>query len=368
MKILHTADWHLRDSQYGDYSRGEDFFKSASRLIAKAGELFAAGKIDCIVNGGDILDKKRPPSVVIHQLLELHDKLVELGIPMFTITGNHDQDDPSWISLTKKHKDRGIIAIDDTVVEFRGIKIRGLLETSRTKLEAELGILAEPFDVLVWHGAVKESVNFDDGSNVSVYDFMQFTSHLNTSLFLFGDIHKKQYFELNRESGKKILLGYPGSIEMANVSEPPNKSFTIIDTDTLEMEDVSLLTRPFISVNLVDQANLKDAIEFIISQNQPITINLKYYLDERLHLFDELNTVLKSRENTFKDIIRYTNESPKTEDLPVNIVGDITLENIALSRFRGTPVEDMVLALINKNANYEKVIETFVQTNIPGLA
>jgi DNA repair exonuclease SbcCD nuclease subunit len=367
IKILHTADWHLRDTQYGNYERGLEFFAAAKRLVNDAILLHRQGKIDCIINGGDILDKKRPPSIVIHQLMEIHDMLVEAGIPMFTITGNHDQDDPSWISLNKKHNDRGIITIDDTTVDFKGVKIRGVLETSRKKIEEDLAQLTEQIDIIVWHGSMKECAGFDNGNYISLNEFIQYSEHLNTKLFLFGDIHKRQYFEQTRTNGNKIICGYPGSIEMASgVSEPPAKSCTIVDFDTLAMVEVPLITRPFIDADLSDPDVAANIIHQVLTTNEPLLINLKYYLDERFYLFDQFKSALNTREGKYNDIVRYSNEAPSTVVTNTERKsGTITLPELVADRLSGTSLVDVATELCLKTSNFEKVVEKFVQDKIP---
>lgn len=367
MKILHTADWHLRDAQYGDYERGLEFFQAAKRLVNEAITLHKLGQIDCIVNGGDILDKKRPPSVVIHQLMEIHDMLVEANLPMFTITGNHDQDDPSWISLNKKHTDKGIISIDDTTVEFNGLRIHGALETNRKRLQEHLQQVNETVDILVWHGSMKESAGFDNGNYVSLQEFMDFTDHMNTKLFLFGDIHKRQYFEQTRANGTRILCGYPGSIEMASgVSEPPDKTYTIIDTDTLQMEHKPLKIRPFIEADLSSAEAAANIVQTLLTTEEPTLINLKYYLDDRFVLFDQFNIIMKTRDGKYKDIVRYSNEAPSTViTSEVAHTGSVSLAEVTGARFNGSTLLETAMELINKTCNPEKSIEKFVQDRIP---
>ena len=366
MKILHTADWHLRESQYGDYERGLEFFQAAKRLVNTAIDLFRAGKIDCIINGGDILDKKRPPSVVIHQLMEINDLLVEAGLPMFTITGNHDQDSPSWISLNYKHKDRGIIPIDETTIDFRGMKIHGVMATTKNKIETAISQLNEKIDVIVWHGAIKESASFDDGSYISVDDFLEYSDHLGTRMFLFGDIHKPQYYQRQRKDGTYTVTGYPGSIEMANTQELGTKTFTIVDTDNLELEHVPLQSRPFIEIDLKDQDSLSKAIQDLSQQQKSALISITYYLDDRLELFNSLNLVLKTRETNFKDIIRFSNESPSTVEISEEekATGTVTLPGLTMERFKNSNLGSTALELISKTANCEKIVEMFVQERL----
>lgn len=366
MIILHTADWHLRESQYGDFDRGLEFFQAAKRLTSKAIDLFRAGKIDCIVNGGDILDKKRPPSVVIHQLMEINEMLVDAGLPMFTITGNHDQDDPSWISLNYKYKDRGIVPLDNTIVDYKGMKMTGIMATTKNKIELALAQINEKIDIIVWHGAIKESAAFDDGSYISVGDFLDFSEHLGTRLFLLGDIHKTQYYEKKRKDGTNTLTGYPGSIEMANTQESGNKTFTLIDTENLNCELVPLESRPFIEIDLKDAAALDSGIKALTSTGKSALISVTYYLDERLSLFNSLNLVLRTRETTFSDIIRFSNESPSSVVVSEEerSTGNVTLPGITVERFKNTNLTPTALELINKTANHEKIIENFVQERL----
>ncbi len=364
MKLLHTADWHLRESQYGDFGRGLEFFESSKRLIEQAKILKDAGELDFIVNGGDILDKKRPPSIVVKQLLDLHALLVKYEIPMFTITGNHDQDDPSWISLVDVYPDRGIIPIDNKKLEFNGLSIYGALDTSKKGLEANLAMVQGPIDILVWHGAISEVVNFDDGSYLTAADFINLSSHLNTRMFLFGDIHTTRYFT-PIVNDSPVLLGYPGTLEMCSTSESEKKSATIIDTSTLEIKLLPLKSRAFFAIDLLTQVDLDNAVTSLIDLNEPALIKLKYYTDERLELFTKLCAVLTDRATKFKDIVRYTGEDANKSFVEsVDVYGDITLRSIADAEYKDSACADLVFSLLEKTCNAPKVLEAFVHSRI----
>ncbi len=367
MKILHTADWHLRESQYGDFGRGLEFFESAKRLIELAKVLKDSGQIDCIVNGGDILDKKRPPSVVVKQLLDIHALLVKYEIPMFTITGNHDQDDPSWISLVDVYPDKGIIPIDNKKIDFNGISIYGALDTSKKGLEYNLAGVSGPVDVLVWHGAISEVVNFDDGSYLNIQDFLNFSRHLNTKMFLFGDIHTTKYFTPHTDLGPAVI-GYPGTLEMCSTSEAPNKSVTIVDTDNLSLQFLPVSSRPFIEIDLVDESVLGVYETMLRETEQPVLIKLKYYTDERLDLFTRLSLILSERSSKFKDLIRYTGESSTKEFTEaVDTKGEITLRGIAEMQYQDRDILDLVNSLLDKKVNAPKIIEEYVHTRLISL-
>jgi DNA repair exonuclease SbcCD nuclease subunit len=368
MRALHTADWHLRESQYGDKKRGLEFFEAALRLVEVASKLKEQGAIDCIINGGDILDKKRPPSLVMQQLMAIHDQLVYHNIPMFTITGNHDLDDPPWISLLPQFPGKGIISIDGLTLDFKGVKIRGVSALSKKGVQEEIESLNEPIDIVVWHGAIKESMSFTDGTNLSINDFIDYTSHINTKFFLLGDIHKRQYYDMMAPDGRRVICGYPGTLEMASTSENPNKSCTIIDTETYEMTEHQLVSRPYLEIDLKDEESMLAAVINLTNVNTSVLVSLQYYPDDRLDLFNKLNVVLADRSSRFNDIIRYSSEGVETKQEYINIEGNVTLQTIIEADYAQDPLMDMMIELSNKNSNPEKIMESYVNSKLEQIA
>lgn len=96
MKIFHTADWHLGKLVQGVYMT-EDQRYSLEQFI----EAIKANQPDVVIIAGDLYDRAVPPTEAIHLLNETLDTIVlELGVPVLAIAGNHDS--PSRLNFGSK--------------------------------------------------------------------------------------------------------------------------------------------------------------------------------------------------------------------------------------------------------------------------
>ncbi len=86
MKILHSADWHL-----GRVYHGMSLLEDQAHVLAQFVVCVRNRKPDVVVIAGDIYDRAIPPSEAIRLLDETLTRVViELGVPVILIAGNHD--------------------------------------------------------------------------------------------------------------------------------------------------------------------------------------------------------------------------------------------------------------------------------------
>lgn len=86
MKIFHTADWHL-----GKILQGVHLTEDQSAVIANFISQVKTEKPDCIIIAGDLYDRAVPPPEAVQLLNDtLHTLVIELGVPVIAIAGNHD--------------------------------------------------------------------------------------------------------------------------------------------------------------------------------------------------------------------------------------------------------------------------------------
>jgi DNA repair exonuclease SbcCD nuclease subunit len=224
-KILHTADWHLRDSQYANPDRGDDFTKAAYAVIDTA----MGHGVHAICNCGDILNNKRPSSRNIRDLVEIDRRLQAAGIPMYVISGNHDMSRPSWISILDEetrqkgiNKTTGIIDADNKLHTITGTNLtvygapsmgaKGIRETRDTWPAA---------DILLSHELVKEFAAFQtDDDTLSLLEYPDD----RYKAILLGDIHTNSYKTVGT-----TIIGYPGSIELCSGNEATDKTVTLLE-------------------------------------------------------------------------------------------------------------------------------------------
>ncbi|MBF8969443.1 exonuclease SbcCD subunit D [Streptococcus sp. NLN76] len=86
MKFLHTADWHIGRKLHG-YSLLEEQWS----VFHKLKNMALSEKVDAIFLAGDLFDVSTPPVSATKALDQmLYELNVELGLPLFIVSGNHD--------------------------------------------------------------------------------------------------------------------------------------------------------------------------------------------------------------------------------------------------------------------------------------
>lgn len=87
MKILHLSDLHLGKNIYGISLIESGDQQTLVDNIVKAADDYAP---DVIVIAGDIYDRSNPPEAAVELFERLLSRLMDRGIPVFIVNGNHD--------------------------------------------------------------------------------------------------------------------------------------------------------------------------------------------------------------------------------------------------------------------------------------
>lgn len=312
-KLMHIGDSHLRDAQFARRDRSQDFFQALMWCIDYA----ATNDIDAIMHTGDIIDQTRPSSNVIKQLRVINERLKELQLTMFVISGNHDATKPHWIDVIRDREDTGpgIRLIDNQQVELypgklpepkfemgmprTTLKIHGLPFMSKDQL---LEILPEcEADVVMWHGTVEEFIGFPSETAVRM-DELVINMHQRTKLLALGDIHVTEFFE---EAGK--VVGYCGSTEFCNADRDKTDKFAVIHTfagdGELEYqgrENIPIPTREIIAVRVMGEDDMESAIQLIRNSRTENPIVFCKFNIEMKDAVGRLKRVLKSDKAIFR--------------------------------------------------------------------
>jgi exonuclease SbcD len=380
ISFLHTADWHIRDVQYGRRFRGIDYQKSIRQIV----DLAIQNKVDFIINGGDTLHINRPSETMLEFLFEIHQLLKEAGIPMYTVTGNHDASNPSFLQFPARQDKEpgkgGIVCIDNQVVEIGGIRISGFTaipfgpkpnDTGARELDTKNGITLldhvtdrAPVDICVWHGALDEFVPFPMSNSGSMLELPANYARA----WLLGDIHLRDRKRL--ENG--VLVSYPGPPEMCERGEPAIK---YVDHYTLEPDwrerpfpepiELELQTRPVIFLSVADDAQADQALQRIrqsIAENpghSPM-IFARYAREQkpwvnRVHeLIDPKETVFRAAAfgSAYRGPVAGLSEEETLPSLP-QIADEVVPP--------GTPVNQLARKLVLPDMNIRHEIVTWVE-------
>ena len=263
IKFIHTADWHIRDMQYGRAFRGEDFRKAILSVVDIAVEL----EVDFIVNGGDTLHLNRPSETMIGFLCEVHKKLLNAGIPMYTVTGNHDTSSPSfltlpeWVTDTRSNSEKpaGIVCVDHQVVEHCGVRIAGFPAIPFSEMVKGVEEMTRKPDVVLWHGAIEDFVPFPMKDSGLMCDLPLG----GAKAWLLGDIHKRG----RERHSDGSLVSYPGPVEMCERGEQAEKFVDLYRLGAGWRElpfpdpiECPVDVRPAIFLNVADDAQADQAL------------------------------------------------------------------------------------------------------------
>lgn len=284
IKVIHTADWHLRDMQFGKNSRAQDFTDSVFRIV----DITVQNGVDYILCAGDILNSKRPSSRNIADLIRLNQKLLTNNVKLFVITGNHDKCHPSWIKVLQDEMAEtghcAIYDIDFQLVSMKGrdgkeYTIYGVPDMAPDDFREKSADFPEA-DFMMFHALIKDFAAFDAGDKVLKVSDLPSDKY---KAILLGDIHTHKYIDL-----ENCVVGYPGSTELCSRNESVDKFvtlFTLQDNGTLERDSIPLkLNKPIIAE---DVRTTEEANDLLIKINE---------------LKDEHPTILVRKDPTFTDL------------------------------------------------------------------
>ncbi|MGC9514939.1 metallophosphoesterase family protein [Methanocrinis sp.] len=266
MKIVHMADSHLGFSAYGRVDRlgrnqrEEMIYRGFAETVEKIIKLAP----DAVVHAGDVFHHVRPrirPLVVFKQNLE---RLIEAGIPVIIISGNHDAP-KSYAALSPFTLFEGMEGVhiahhylyerfelggcqfhcipfclgpEDYLEEFQKMQ--------KFRMENPSGR-----DVLVMHGLVE-----------ALWDRRLRTvgEHELKESFLKGDL---SYIALGHYHGQAQVARnawYSGSVEYFRFSEAKDdKGILLVDLDSGYVEQIPLMERYMIDPEPVDCVGLSSA-------------------------------------------------------------------------------------------------------------
>lgn len=86
MKFFHTADWHLGKLVQGVYMTEDQAY-----ILEQFIQLVEKEKPDAVIIAGDLYDRAVPPTEAVQLLDDVLQRIVlDLGVPVIAIAGNHD--------------------------------------------------------------------------------------------------------------------------------------------------------------------------------------------------------------------------------------------------------------------------------------
>lgn len=374
--VIHTADIHLRNSQFGRFDRGRDFTAAAEQVVLTAAHRGAHYILAC----GDILNSKRPSSNNIRDLLKLNKKLKAVGIVMYCIPGDHDFCEPSWTELLAEgDEDPYIIDITNRLIELnhkdapqKPVTVFGapapcmhpeaFIQDSRVWPEA---------DILLYHGPFKEFAAYDMGENALKVSDIPFDKY---QAVLLGDLHSCKYIQRKHNKGQ-TLIGYPGPTEYCSGNEKETtKSVTVLAFENGKLlpfdrrrDIVSLSTRRVIRRVITSEQDMVNLLSDLQKEidNKPL-VYVKYR-PEVNNVFNRITQVLDPRVSIIQ-----TQEIPNYQEIDEDgIVSNPGHEALTTAKDllplhvpSSSPVFATCLQLCDPDADVSSVLDAYIDERL----
>jgi DNA repair protein SbcD/Mre11 len=234
MKIVLTADWHIRDSVPA--CRSDDFLAVQRKKLQYFTDMCKTRKVDLILHAGDLFDKARP----------VHSQMLEMMIREYAgqwprtvvIPGNHDMPYHSYERMTETSS-LGVLFNFEILMEGKGVdayedeKVKVFYFPYGFDFDEHSDLSSDYFNIAVWHGMVTNC-----GSQVfDSYDGKTILENLRYDLILTGHNHKK--FIVHGDHDRYLVN--PGGLTRQSIDEENSvPSFFMIDTNTRVLEQFDI--------------------------------------------------------------------------------------------------------------------------------
>jgi DNA repair exonuclease SbcCD nuclease subunit len=302
MKILHTADIHLRE--YGD-----DRWKTLQKLI----EIGKQEKVEIFVISGDLFDKDIDAENLKPRIREIFSGTGFKRIIL--IPGNHDSE--SYKGGMYFGADVSILTNLNEPFQHEDLRIWGLpfepIEGERILSKLRLlasSLTTDKKNILLYHGELLDAFfsrrdfgDEDEGGKRYMPVRLSYFKDLNIQYVLAGHFHSK--FDI-RKLGNERYFVYPGSPISITEAEIGQRGVNIFEVggppkeyllDTPHFEEVSIEFDPFGEKNPVEI--VKERLEKVHPQ-AIIILTIKGYIDgERIGISE--SELVKQMEEITKE-------------------------------------------------------------------
>lgn len=239
---LVSADWHVRKADRVWYRRDE-IYGDTGYALSQIGDIAGTHNTPAVILAGDIFDLKLQQSDALRTMRLILDRFEQQSREVYFVEGQHERSTPPLLSAMHTwpkhlHKHTEVLG---------GLRFYGLDYCNPSDVEAELKAVPDDTDVLVTHQVWKNFLGDKHGD-------AWFRWVNGTRLIISGDYHRAVYAQ---HEGKQVLS--PGSINMQDIGEVPNK-YVYILYDDLSVLPVTLKSRLYFEANVSTEEELENLI------------------------------------------------------------------------------------------------------------
>lgn len=218
MKVLGVSDTHLAETIWAN----EPIYGDSKFAWFSVIEIAKREGVDTVILAGDVLNKQANMAATIGWLAAGINELVEAGISLKYIQGQHEYQVNPWIAALDR-SDKSVEWIHGKTVKMGKYKVLGCDYTPKAKFQEFLkSEEVAQADFLVCHQVWKEFMGNVGDPQASFDDIPS-----NIKYMLTGDYH--DHILHKHENGLWVFS--PGSTHIREISEPENKEVFVLDMD-----------------------------------------------------------------------------------------------------------------------------------------
>lgn len=321
MRIIHTADWHL-----GKTLKNQPLIDDQSYILNELVKIIDDARADAVIIAGDIFDRSVPPVEAVALFDEIIYKIIERGIPVLSISGNHDSAgrlsfgsrlfERANFFINAKAGDSAPVVLEDDFGEiyftlmpfFRPVEVkdifgggedfddnaatRAYIEAARRKIPAGRrsvavahlfatgGVSSESERKFV--GAVE---NIDAGIfaeyNYTALGHLHRPQNITATVRYSGAILKYSFDEADSPKGVSLVeIDGGGNAAVENIELKPRRDVRIVEGTVKDLR-AAARTDDYIHANLTDARHILYAMDTLRGSAFPNILSLSFTKLER---------------------------------------------------------------------------------------
>lgn len=229
---LHASDTHLRNRQGDEEHAFEQLVDAA-----------ISNKVQYLMLAGDLLDKQSNRSRVVSFLCKQLDRCEEADIDVLYTQGQHDFDDPPWLSAH-----RHAFHLHKQTREYDDIVFYGLDWQPFGKLQEELAEIPDEVKFLICHQVWANWMGDIAAPQGSFEQIPEQIKYVQT-----GDLHQWKLEQRKNAGGVKMTVLGTGATTQQKIDEPSTHHYALFWPDG-RLEKKTLNSRVMIDSSLITQS------------------------------------------------------------------------------------------------------------------
>lgn len=273
LRMLHLADLHLGWEPAFLGAKAAERRRERDGLLRRTVDVVLEERpVDLVIIAGDLFETHTPPDGLVETVLQDLQRLVDAGVQLVTVPGNHDELTYAdsvyrrfvdrWPGVLIQNPMPGHVTTLDVAgatVHIYGLAYVGGLTRAVPPIAEFPRLEAEGYHIAVFHG----SLDWDAGER-SLPLSSDALKRANYDYVALGHIHRHQVHHLGR--GKAV---YPGAVEGKTFRDPGTGELVFVRLDGKEIvvDTYPLPTRTIKEVE-VDVTDCEDSEDVFVTMRQ----------------------------------------------------------------------------------------------------